>query len=128
MPLLAPAISWDPKTDNRGVTHTSVVLRSTLHDGTDNHDDETNGDGKTTAPVVGDEGDKGNRSDGTNLVKSDKETEITALRIVEELLPRVKVLDRVEEHAIEQAQSVIELPDLCASFSVSVLFFFTYPS
>lgn len=43
----------------------------------------------------------GNRNQTTDLVESTEETELSSLGVVEELLPRAEVLDRVEEHSVQ---------------------------
>lgn len=48
----------------------------------------------------------GDRNQAADLVEGTKQTELASLGVIKELLPRVEVLNRVEEHAVSHATSV----------------------
>jgi hypothetical protein len=100
------------------------VLASSLKDSTDNHDDAANRDGDLATKVVGEDGavraesaadctrlaqltadyadlHKRDGAQATNLVERTEETKHGTRRLAEEVLPRVEVLDTVEEHAVD---------------------------
>ena len=81
-----------------------VVGSTSLKTSTNSHDDETETDGRATTPAISDEGDERDRSDGSNLVESNEETESATLRVVEEVLPAVEVLNIVHVHTNHECQ------------------------
>jgi hypothetical protein len=89
------------ETEEDTTTREDSVVRSTsLKTGTNSHDDETETDRRATTPAIRDEGNERDRSDGSNLVESDEETESATAGAVEEVLPAVEVLNIVHVHAI----------------------------
>jgi hypothetical protein len=89
------------ETEEDTATHESVdVLAATLDDGTDNHDNTANGNGKLAAEVIGKERDDRDRDQGTNLIEGTNETEKGTFGVLEVILPLIHVLDGVEKHAI----------------------------
>jgi hypothetical protein len=82
----------------------SVVGSTSLKTGTNSHDDETETDRRATTPAISDDGNERDRSDGSNLVEGDEETESATLRVVEEVLPAVEVLNVVHVHTSHKCQ------------------------
>ena len=76
------------------------MLFRSLDDGTSNHDETADGDGKLTAKVIGEQGDNRDGHQATNLVEGTDKTQKGTRGLVEVILPCFEVLDRVEEHAI----------------------------
>ena len=87
--------------ENSSSDEGTVVHGGGLNGGTDDHDDEADGDGDAAAEVVGDHGDERNGNNRRDLVRSTKQTEFASCRETEPLLPRPEVLDGVEEHAVD---------------------------
>lgn len=85
---------WVADTEEDTTTNEGAEIHGRgLNGGTDDHDDETNGDGDPAAETICDEGHKGNGADGGDLVGGADDTELAALGVSKALFPGREVLD-----------------------------------